>query len=62
MMRVREDREAGAVVRVVLNGARLASLGVNIAAIAGARAASEFGLHIVAPAIQIGRASCRERV
>ena len=33
-------------------GARLASLDANIAAIAGARAASEFGLHIVAPAIQ----------
>ncbi|MBP6900873.1 MAG: prephenate dehydratase [Burkholderiaceae bacterium] len=33
-------------------GARLASLDASIAGIASARAASEFGLHIVAPAIQ----------
>jgi chorismate mutase/prephenate dehydratase len=33
-------------------GARLASLDPALAAIAGERAASEFGLHIVAPAIQ----------
>jgi len=33
-------------------GARLASLDSSIAGIASARAASEFGLHIVAPAIQ----------
>jgi chorismate mutase / prephenate dehydratase len=33
-------------------GARLASLDVSLAAIASARAGSEFGLHVVAPAIQ----------
>jgi chorismate mutase/prephenate dehydratase len=33
-------------------GARLASLDVSLAAIAGARAGSEYGLHVVAPAIQ----------
>ena len=33
-------------------GARLASVDSRLAGIAGARAASEFGLHIVAPAIQ----------
>jgi chorismate mutase/prephenate dehydratase len=33
-------------------GARLASLDGSLAAIAGERAAAEFGLHIVAPAIQ----------
>ena len=33
-------------------GARLASLDGNVAAIASERAASEFGLHIIAPAIQ----------
>ena len=33
-------------------GARLASLDASVAGIAGVRAASEFGLHIVAPAIQ----------
>jgi chorismate mutase/prephenate dehydratase len=33
-------------------GARLASLDASLAAIAGERAAAEFGLHIVAPAIQ----------
>ena len=33
-------------------GARLASLDPSLAAIAGNRAASEFGLHLVAPAIQ----------
>ena len=33
-------------------GARLASLDAKLAAIAGERAASEFGLHVVAPAIQ----------
>jgi chorismate mutase/prephenate dehydratase len=33
-------------------GARLASLDDSLAAIAGVRAASEFGLHIIAPAIQ----------
>ena len=33
-------------------GARLAALDETIAAIAGTRAASEFGLHVVAPAVQ----------
>ena len=33
-------------------GARLASLDASLAAIAGVRAAAEFGLHVVAPAIQ----------
>ena len=33
-------------------GARLASLDPSLAAIAGLRAASEFGLHVVAPAVQ----------
>ncbi len=33
-------------------GARLASLDSRLAAIAGARAASEYGLHVLAPAIQ----------
>src|SRR3954465_3575162 len=33
-------------------GARLASLDVSLAGIASARAASEYGLHVVAPAIQ----------
>lgn len=33
-------------------GARLASLDVSVAALASERAASEFGLHVIAPAIQ----------